>query len=102
MTAILFRIELRKPDGNPKPIAIVRGVKAALAGAWCKARQTPFAPDKAQVRDALPHYYRKAFDRDGGFWFTDDGNAVSYLRGARHHHLAAIWATPLFPLLRPE
>jgi hypothetical protein len=26
-------------------------------------------PDYAAIRQALPHYHRKAFDRAGGWWF---------------------------------
>lgn len=96
VATILFRIELRKPDGNPKPIAIVRGVPAGLIGVY-GPDGVPLTPDKAQVRAALPHCYRAAFDRDDAFWFTKDdhlGNATCYLRGARGRVLGSIWATP--------
>ena len=90
---VLFRIELRKPDGNPKPIGIARGVPAGLIGFYGTG-DVPMTPDTRQVREMLPHCYRAAFDRDGAFWFDTDSNATSYLRGTRRKVLGSIWATP--------
>lgn len=92
----LFRIELRKPDRNPTYLAVVKGVQAALVGHWIDGK--PYAPDKQAIREALPHYYRKAFDRSNGqFWFTEPNNGFAHLslhpargRGV----LVSIWATP--------
>jgi len=55
-------------------------------------------PDKAAVRECLPHYYRAAFDRDGTFW-QDKANpdSVQYatLKSANGKYLNTIYATPV-------
>ncbi len=45
----------------------VRAVKGVLAGVYHE-RET-FQPDCAAIRAELPHRWRKAFDRAGGFWW---------------------------------
>lgn len=63
-------------------------------------------PDYAAIREALPHYWRKAYDRAGGFWFPatlhsplsglmDPSNAAHMnLLGSRGKHLGTLYATP--------
>lgn len=59
-------------------------------------------PDVDAVRECLPHYYRKAFDRAGqAFWFTseagkgaDNSPAYCTLYSARGRLLNTLYATP--------
>lgn len=63
-------------------------------------------PDYAAIRDAIPHYHRKAFDRAGTWFFPitlnsalsgipDRKNAASlYLSDARGNPLGTLYATP--------
>lgn len=63
-------------------------------------------PDYAAIRDAIPHYHRKAFDRAGPWFFPltlhsalsgilDPMNAASlYLSDARGNPLGTLYATP--------
>ena len=98
--ALLFKIELWRPDENPRWIASVKPVEAGLVGVYVNG--VPYAPDKAAIRDALPHYLRKAFDRAagtdtrGGFWFDTNDRAYCKLTPSKGRGgvLATIWATP--------
>lgn len=96
---VLFRVELRKPDSNPKRIAVARAIEAALCGAWHAALGVPLTVHRDCICEALPHYLRAAFDRDDSFWWDDMGNGYCTLRGARGRVLGTVWLTPLFPLL---
>lgn len=55
-------------------------------------------PDLSAIRDALPHQYRKAFDRAGRFWFQVGADGAQTLecyltlRDSRGRHLNTIWA----------
>lgn len=63
-------------------------------------------PDPEAVREALPHYWRRAWDRcSGRFWFARDakvqcdghtigGAAHLTLRGSRGQTLATLYALP--------
>lgn len=58
-------------------------------------------PDYDAVRECLPHYWRKAWDRRNGAWFTrEDGApeprkpAYVTLRSARGKTLATIYLQP--------
>ena len=96
----MFKIELRKPYGNPKWIADVRSIEAMLVGYYDEnsiprdENSIPRAPDPQEVMNALPWCYRRAYATASNFWFCDNGNATCHLYGARHRYLGAIWATP--------
>lgn len=59
-------------------------------------------PDYAAVRECLPHYWRKAWDRRGGVWFVDEAGATGDVRrpasvtlyGSRKRYLATIYLQP--------
>lgn len=57
-------------------------------------------PDMAAVRECLPHYYRKAFDREGAFWYPSTGDtnllASMTLRSSRGHTMATLYASPYY------
>lgn len=90
---VLFKVELRKPDENPKYIGTVKGVEAGVIGYYHEGK--PYAPDRDAIEQALPACYRKAFQRSGGnFWFDTKDNATLTLCNPRHKVLATIWATP--------
>jgi hypothetical protein len=87
----------------------VRGVESATGtGVYHPIQKRSFVPDMAAVRECLPHYWRKAFDRSGGqFWMDSRGRFaadehrrytgnVPYLRlnDSRGKYLATIYATP--------
>ena len=72
-------------------------------------------PDYAAIRDALPHYHRKAFDRIRNWWFPvtlhsdlsgilDMKNACNaQLHDSKGRLLGTIYATPyLFDGVTPE
>lgn len=75
-------------------------------GVYSTKLDAVFQPDPEAVREALPHYWRKAFDRAGArFWFysgakiRDDNTEVNggaYLRlcSTRGRHLVTLYATP--------
>jgi len=82
----------------------VRSVEPAFAGLYDETSGRILAPDHDAVREALPHYWRKAFDRGGRFWYdrnarmTPDGlkGSAPYLtlRGSRGRILATLYAIP--------
>jgi len=59
-------------------------------------------PDYPAVRECLPHYWRKAWDRHGGVWFTDEAGvegdkrkpASVTLTSSRGKTLATIYLQP--------
>lgn len=91
----LYNLALsRHIKGFGKPA--VRAVPAVLAG---HVREGELVrPNADEIRECLPHYYRKAFDRSGkAFWFTsgdNDGPAYCTLRDTRGRYLNTIYATP--------
>lgn len=83
----------------------VKAERAALAGVYDTAGRDILKPDTAAVREALPHYWRKAFDRAGSFWFDKDaciddagkaygGTPYLVLRGSRGQRLGTLYAIP--------
>ena len=85
----------RQVKGFGKPC--VRAVPAVICGHLCPETKEIVRPDAGAVREALPHYWRKAFDRTAGcFWFPDIGNAPARitLYDSRGRFLSAVWAAP--------
>jgi hypothetical protein len=76
----------------------VKAIPAVYAGHLCKDTNYIVKPDPEAIRECLPAYYRKAFDRTGGsFWFSSRGNncpASLELRGSRGQYLNTIYAQP--------
>lgn len=100
---LLFSLHLstsKKGFGKPS----IKPVQASLAGIWDSKAQKLVKPCPESVRAALPHYYRKAFDRSGGnFWFNKNELDVTYertsaphltLRDSRGRYLNTIYAIP--------
>ena len=83
--ANLYRVE-----ANGKWIAAVYAVRAVYAGDWWEEAKDILTPDRDAVRAALPHYWRKAFDRTT-FWHID-GQKTPYctLYSTRGRRLATI------------
>lgn len=88
----------RHPKGFGKPC--VKAVRAKLAGNLCPETGEIVRPDTQAVREALPHYYRAAFDRAIGFWFRSvpggDCFKPAYvtLRNSRGKYLNTLYAIP--------
>jgi len=79
-------------DGFGKPR--VPALRSAYTGHWIEETQTTVKPDMAAIRAALPHYYRKAFDRAFGLWFDKHNNeAPAYitLKDARGRYLNTVY-----------
>lgn len=93
---LLYSLHLsRHINGFGKPS--VRSVQAMLAGHQCSETRETVRPDATAVRDALPHYYRKAFDRTGGmFWFSSEADKPAHLtlRDRRGRYLNTVYALP--------
>lgn len=100
---LLFSLHLsthKKGFGKPS----VKGEPAAHCGAWDNGQGKLIAPCKDSVRQALPHYYRKAFDRSGGnFWFNKHALGIEqerssapylHLRDSRGRWMNTIYAIP--------
>lgn len=94
--ATLYSIHLSKPiKGFGKPS--VHSKPAMIAGHTCQETGEIVSPDVQAVREALPHYYRKAFDRTGGtFWFNKNEREAAYLtlHDARGRYLNTVYAIP--------
>lgn len=73
MKTALYNVTFRRPDSNPKPLATVRAVRQrGPAGNWFDGVQDIMTPDTNAIRDALPYYHRRAFDRDRVMWHTSE------------------------------
>jgi hypothetical protein len=72
----------------------VRAIPATYAGNWREEEKDIMQPDPAAVRECLPHYYRAAFDRSGGFWFPDNGVPYLDLVGCRGTRINTLYACP--------
>lgn len=77
----------------------VHPIRADLAGHLDPITSELIRPDDAALREALPHYWRKAFDRTRGrFWFPDTGDANRLasltLRDTRGRTIASLYAQP--------
>jgi hypothetical protein len=93
----LYTLLLSKPiKGFGKPS--VNAIPAMTAGDLCPVTRELVRPNPNGVREALPHYYRKAFDRNGGTgWF----NAREAFKGCyftltdtRGKYLNTVYAVP--------
>jgi hypothetical protein len=85
MTHFKLHLAIKKHDMASGP------VKAVQPGILIQ-------PDKAAVRECLPHFYRSAFDRDGTFWqdkHNPDSVQYSILKGMNGKYLNTIYATPV-------
>lgn len=100
---LLFSLHLssnKKGFGKPS----VRGEPSALIGVWDSKQRKLVKPCAESVRAALPHYYRKAFDRSGGnFWFNKHALGIKqekasapylHLRDSRGRWINTIYAIP--------
>jgi hypothetical protein len=80
-------------NGFGKPT--VPAIRSAHTGHYIAETGTTVKPDSAAIRAALPHYYRKAFDRAcGAIWFDKhDDNKPAYitLRDARGRYLNTVY-----------
>ena len=93
----LFALHLSThKDGMSK--GSVKAVPAPGAvGHLCKVKETLVQPDREAVRACLPHYYRKAFDRQGGhFWYVKHGEGAPHLtlRDSKGKWLNVLYAIP--------
>lgn len=88
-------------NGTPRNVPLsqmkfrVPGTPAALVGTWVDGR--PWRPDPVAFRAAIPFRWRKAFDRDGLFWYDKYNNATpahTVLRDRRGNYLATVYCTP--------
>lgn len=84
----------RHVDRFGKPFA--PAVPAMLCGHLDSDSGAIVSPDAAAVRSALPHYWRKAFDRAGSFWFPKDGNGAAHvaLHDSRGRYRNTVYAIP--------
>lgn len=93
---MLYSVHLsRNTQGATK--ASVHAVQADLAGHLSEETGELIKPDPQAVSDALPWYYRKAFERAGrSFWYYTDGRgpATCVLYSTRGHYLNTIYAIP--------
>lgn len=91
-----YSIHLSRAPGNWQKRR-VPAVQAMLVGHY--ENGNAYKPDREAVRAALPAMYRKAFDRDGAFWYDNDDNtkaAYSTLHDARGRYLNTIYAIPVW------
>ena len=91
--ALLFNLALSrhiKGFGKPAVCATERG----LTGVYVDGK--PYGPNNDEVRNCLPHQYRKAFDRAGGAWWFDNAKpeiaAYCTLRDYRGQYLNTVYA----------
>lgn len=92
---LLYSIHLsRHVKGFGKPC--VRAVPTpAVSGHFDTETKAIVQPDKAAVRQALPPYWRKAFDR-ALIWFPKDGDKPAHatLNGSRGQYLNTVYFLP--------
>lgn len=71
MSVILYHVTFVPEDSRlGHKIATVRAVEdkeAFCAYHWHSGKH--IRPDYSAIRDALPHYHRKAYDRNATWWF---------------------------------
>lgn len=80
-TATLWQITTQGAfETKPRKIAVTRSVRAVLTGVYSEAESDIVTPDYAAIREALPHYWRAAWDRRVSFWYLKD--AKLYANGA--------------------
>jgi hypothetical protein len=82
-----------------RTVSVVIGIippAPGVNGHWDDRTREIIVPDTKALRDALPHYWRAAFDRAQTFWYTRDGNNRAYapLYDTRGRKLVTIYATP--------
>ena len=99
---ILYTVLNSGPDRNcvKGPVKAVEH-KGAGYGAHYFDGHGLIEPDYAAVRECLPHYWRKAWDRRAGAWFTcEDGApeprkpAYVTLYSSRRKYLTTIYLQP--------
>lgn len=69
-----------------------------MLGNLCPETRAIVKPDSDAVREALPHYYRKAFDRANNAWWFTQGEVFKpiymTLNDSRGHRLNTLYAIP--------
>lgn len=78
--------------------ANVQAVEAGLVGFYHGGK--PWTPDRTAIRALLPHRWRAAFDRAGGFWSDAHHNATPayvHVTDRRGRHLTTVYAHPVPP-----
>jgi hypothetical protein len=90
---LLFNLALsRHIKGFGKPS--VHCTERALTGVYVGDK--PYGPNNEEVRNCLPHRYRKAFDRAQGVWWFDKDKpevaAYCTLRDYRGRYLNTVYA----------
>lgn len=87
-----YDVLLVRPGKPAQRIATVRGRRTATAMSnWFPGIADFHSPDIRDVRSALPHYLRLAWDRDPTVWHTEGTlHASTSLRGSRGKVLATI------------
>lgn len=102
MATTLYDIAVHRGDSNSRTSTLtVRAVPADLVGHLDPGTTELIRPDGEALREALPHNWRKAFDRAGRFWFprSDDKNPLASLtlRDRRGQAIAYLYAKPYVP-----
>lgn len=72
--AVLFEVLTTRAN---RKLGSVRSVEGITAGVYHPIQQRTFAADLAAVRECLPHYWRKAWDRAAGPWYERGGRFAS-------------------------
>lgn len=92
MTAnCLYRVTSRATgDNRTNYVAVVRAVRAVYAGNYFETANDLLTPNRAAIREALPHYWRKAFDRTTMWHLNGTKSAHCDLRSTRGRSLATI------------
>ena len=95
--AYLYKLSLLYPvKGFGKP-SVRSSPTAGLAGHLNPETGALVGPSLEDVREALPHYWRRAFDRHRHVWFQDapdDKVATIRLYGSRGQVLNVVLAVP--------
>jgi hypothetical protein len=96
---LLYSLHLsRHPKGFGKPSVYPRVKHEGIHGHTDPATGELVVPNFAEVREALPHYYRAAFDRTGAqYWFDANKPLVPChltLRNSRGKYLNTLYAIP--------
>lgn len=98
---VLHNSASRHPQCAKGPVRAVAHQGAGYSAHWFEGHGL-VNPDYDAVRECLPHYWRKAWDRRNGAWFTQEHGAEGdmrkpahvTLRTARGKTLATIYLQP--------